>query len=98
MKNSEKLKNLLLNEIIPDLEDAIDELFEKIDKSKTASNEDKEELKDFQNMLSECQEILNDIEDDEMSEEEAKEILDELIDMKTQEQYPKFYPPKITLS
>jgi len=85
MKNSEKLKNLLLNEIMPDLEDAIDELFEKIDKSKSASQLDKDELKEFQDMLSECQEILNDIENDEMSEEEAKEILEELVDIKTQE-------------
>ncbi len=83
MSNCEKLKNFLKQEIIPDLEEAIDEMFSMIEKAKMASIEDKEELGDLQEMHSECKDILAEIEAGEMGEDEAKEILDELIDMKT---------------
>ena len=83
MTHSEKLKNFLLQEIIPDLEEAIDEVFAFIEKSKMASIADKEELQDLQEMHSECKDIVAEIESGEMEEEEAKEILDELVDMKT---------------
>ena len=83
MSNCEKLKNFLKQEIIPDLEEAIDEMFSMIEKAKMASIADKEELGDLQEMHSECKDILAEIEAGEMGEDEAKEILDELIDMKT---------------
>ena len=83
MKSSEKLKNFLTQEIIPDLEEAIDEMFSMIEKAKMASIADKEELQDLQEMHAECKEIVAEIEADDMPEEEAKEILKEFIDMKT---------------
>ncbi|KIM02639.1 MAG: hypothetical protein KU29_14035 [Sulfurovum sp. FS06-10] len=85
MKNSEKLKNFLIQEIIPDLEDAIDEMFAMIEKAKMASLADKEELKELQEMHAECKDILEEIEAGEMDEEEAGEILEELLDAKTEE-------------
>ena len=84
MQNSEKLKNFLSQEIIPDLEEAIDEMFSMIEKAKMASIADKEELQDIQEMHAECKEILSEIEAGEMDEAEAGEILAELIDMKTE--------------
>ena len=83
MSNSEKLKNFLNQEIIPDLEEAIDEMFAFIEKAKMASIADKEELKELQEMHSECKDIVSEIESGEMEEEEAKDILSELVDMKT---------------
>ena len=83
MKSSEKLKNFLTQEIIPDLEEAIDEMFSIIEKAKMASIADKEELQDLQEMHAECKEIVAEIEADDMPEEEAEEILKEFIDMKT---------------
>ena len=83
MKSSEKLKNFLTQEIIPDLEEAIDEMFSMIEKAKMASIADKEELQDLQEMHAECKEIVAEIEADDMPEEEAEEILKEFIDMKT---------------
>ena len=83
MKSSEKLKNFLTQEIIPDLEEAIDEMFSVIEKAKMASIADKEELQDLQEMHAECKEIVAEIEADDMPEEEAEEILKEFIDMKT---------------
>ena len=83
MKNTEKLKNLLTSEIIPDLEEAIDELFSMIEKAKMASIADKEELQELQEMLLECKDIVSEIESNEMSEDEAKELLEELIEVKS---------------
>ena len=83
MSNSDKLKNFLNQEIIPDLEEAIDEMFSMIEKAKMASIADKEELQDLQEMHSECKEIVVEIEAGEMPEEEAGEILKEFIEMKT---------------
>ncbi len=81
MKSTQKLKNLLISEIIPDLENAIDEIFSVIEKKKIASLKDKEELKEFQEMHKECKDIIKEIDENEI--DEAKELLKELIDIKT---------------
>jgi len=83
MQNTEKLKNFLIQEIIPDLEEAIDEMFSMIEKAKMASIADKEELQDLQEMHSECKEIVEEIAAGDMEEAEAGEILAEFVEMKT---------------
>jgi len=81
MSNVEKLKALLENEIIPDLESVIDSIFQTIEKEKTISLGEREELEELQEMHSECREMLIEIESKEMDEEEAKELLEELIEI-----------------
>jgi len=83
MQNSEKLKNLLENEIIPDLESAIDELFEIIEKSKKASSEQKSDFEELREMRTECFSIIDELSRDELDEDEIIEILDELIELKS---------------
>jgi len=83
MSNSEKLKNFLTQEIIPDLEEAIDEMFAFIEKAKMASIADKEELQELQEMHAECKDIVTEIENGEMDDDEAGDILAEFVDMKT---------------
>ena len=83
MKTTEKLQNLLENEVIPDLEVAIDELFEAIDKAKNASSEQKSDLEEMRDMRTECYAIVEEIKRDELDEEEAKALLDELLELKT---------------
>ncbi|AKF25423.1 hypothetical protein YH65_08530 [Sulfurovum lithotrophicum] len=85
MTNTEKLKNLLELEIIPDLEVAIDELFAAIDKAKNATKEQKEDLEEMREMRTECFAIVEEIKKDELDEEEAEELLTELVDLKTDE-------------
>ena len=85
MTNAEKLKNLLELEIIPDLEVAIDELFEAIDKSKSASKEQKEDLEEMREMRTECFAIIEELGRDELEEDEIEELLAELVEMKTEE-------------
>jgi len=84
MTQTEQLKNLLSNEILPDLEEAIDEMFAMVERDKTISLADREELEGLQEMHSECRDILVEIEAKEMEEEEAAELLAELIEAKTE--------------
>ncbi len=86
MQNSEKLKNLLTIEIIPDLEEAIDEMFSMIEKAKMASIADKEELQELQEMLAECKDIVEEIDAGDMLQDEAEGILLELMEAKTIEE------------
>jgi hypothetical protein len=85
LKSTAKLKNLLTSEIIPDLEEVIDEIFSKIEKSKMVSIADKEELLELQDMHGECKAMVSEINSGEMDEDEAEELLNELIDLKTSE-------------
>ncbi|MEA3456871.1 MAG: hypothetical protein U9R26_10200 [Campylobacterota bacterium] len=85
MQNSEKLKNLLELEILPDVEAAIDELFEAIDKTKKASAVQKEELEELRDMRTECYAILEDLDRDEVDDEEIDALLEELMELKTEE-------------
>ena len=79
---TEKLKSLLTVEVIPDLEETIDEMFSMIDKAKMASLADKEELQELQEMLAECKDIIVDIDRGDMGYEEAEEIFNELMMLK----------------
>lgn len=86
MTSAEKLKNLLELEVIPDLEVAIDELFEQIDKAKSASKEQKADLEELREMRTECFAIVEELKRDELDEDEIEELLAELVEMKTEEE------------
>jgi len=86
MTPADKLKNLLEREIIPDLEVAIDELFAAIDKSKNASKEQKEDLEEMREMRTECFAIVEELGRGELEEEEIDELLEELMEIKTEEE------------
>ena len=84
MNATEKLKNLLSNEILPDLEEAIDDMFAMVERDKTISLADREELEELQEMHAECREILIEIEANELDENEAVELLEELMEAKAE--------------
>lgn len=86
MTNAEKLKNLLENELLPDLETAIDEIYAVIDKAKKASASQKEELEELRDMRTECYAILEELNRDEMEADEIDALLEELIELKTSEE------------
>ena len=82
--NSEKLKNFLNLELLPDLEIAIDELFATIDKRKSATKDEREELDNLRDMRSDCLTIVEDIERGEIDDEEVDALLDELMEIKSE--------------
>jgi len=81
MSSIEKLKNLLETKIMPDLENVIDSFFQQIERDKTISLGEREELEELQEMHKECREMLIEIEAGQMEEDEAKELLDELLEI-----------------
>ncbi len=81
MSNIDKLKSLLSNEIIPDLESVIDSIFQVIKEEGEVSLGEKQELDELQEMHKECRDILVEIEAKEIDEDEAQDLLEELIEI-----------------
>jgi len=86
MTKTEELIDLLNNDIIPEIEDVIDGLFELINDAKTATDEDKQELKELQELKTEFKMMLEEAMSGELEEDEAAEILEEIEEMRTEEE------------
>ncbi len=80
MTIQEELKDLIENEVLVEIEDYIDELFEII-ASKKDTPETKEELKNLQEMKKDFEDMLKDLANGEIDEEECKEIIEEIEEM-----------------
>jgi len=84
--NAQKLVQLLQDEVIPEIEDYMDELFEKIAVEKKASSDDKEEYEELCEMRDSFKEMLKEAESGEMDEEECAEVIEELEAMRDLEE------------
>jgi hypothetical protein len=81
MAGCEELKELLEIEVIPDIEEVIDELFEEIADAKKADEAVKKEYAELQEMRAAFVELLHDLEEGDVSEEECAQIFTELEEM-----------------
>ncbi len=77
----DKLIKLITNEVLPDIEEYIDVLFEKI-ASKNYLDEDKTNLYEMQEMRDEFKDMLKEVQSGEMEEDECLEIIEEIHEMK----------------
>jgi len=84
MTKTEQLIDLLNNDIIPEIEDVIDGLFELINDAKTATDEIKQELQELQELKTEFKVMLEEAQTGELEEEEAEEILIEIEEMRAE--------------
>lgn len=84
MSIQKNLKDLINNDVLVEIEDYIDELFEII-ASKKEDERTKEELTNMQEMRDDFKEIIKDIDSGELDDEEAQEIFDEIIEMRTED-------------
>jgi chromosome segregation ATPase len=75
------LKELIEDTVFPDIEDAIDDIFESIASNKKPSKEQEEELKELNALRDEFQSILKDIDENNLEEDECGELLREISDM-----------------
>ncbi len=85
MLPSEQLEQMLTQEIAPDLEDFIDDLFEKIANNKEATQEDKDALKEAQDLREDFKEMYDELQAGEMDEDECLDVLEEFIEMRQEE-------------
>lgn len=82
MKNCHiKLRELIKDVVLPDIEDATDEIFEQIANNKDASKELKEQLDEMHEMRAEFNEILKEIEDRTLSMDECVELIEQINEM-----------------
>ncbi len=79
----EQLKHLIQNELIPDVEDHVDELFEGIASAKDATAEERMQLEDMQALRDEYKELLKELKSGDIDEEEAEQLYTELTAMRT---------------
>jgi len=78
---AKKLKDLIEDTVIPDIEDYLDDIFEDIANNKKASKEQEDELKQMQEMRDDFQEILRDIDANTLDENECQELYSEIVQM-----------------
>lgn len=77
-----QLKHLIQNELIPDVEDHIDDIFESISSQKEASPQERAQLEDMQALRDEYKELLGEINSGQIDEEEAEQLYTELTSMR----------------
>ena len=76
-----KLKELIENVVLADIEDQTDEIFALVAKDKDSKDKYTDELNDLYEMREEFHEILTDIKNNELSKEECKELYEEIFEM-----------------
>ncbi|MAD41200.1 MAG: hypothetical protein CL623_02265 [Arcobacter sp.] len=84
MTIQDELASLLKNDVLIEIEDYIDELFEII-ASKKEDERTKEELASMQEMREDFNDMLKDLDAGEIDEEEAKEIMEEITEMRKED-------------
>jgi hypothetical protein len=84
MSIQKELEDLIKNEVLIEIEDYIDELFEIIASKKEDENT-KEELSQMQEMKKDFEDMLVDLANGEIDDEEAQEIIEEINDMRKEE-------------
>ncbi len=77
-----QLKHLIQNELIPDVEEHIDDIFESIASQKEASPQERAQLEDLQALRDEYKELLGEINGGQIDEEEAEQLYTELTSMR----------------
>ena len=85
MSIQKELEDLIKNEVLIEIEDYIDELFE-IVAAKKENDEIKEELKQMQEMKKEFEDMLVDLVHGDIDDEECKEIIQEINDMRNEDE------------
>ena len=85
MSIQKELEDLIKNEVLEEIEDYIDELFEIIASKKEDENT-KEELAQMQEMKKDFEDMLVDLANGEIDDEECKEIIEEINDMRKDEE------------
>ncbi len=81
MSIQKELEDLIKNDVLIEIEDYIDELFEIIASKKEDENT-KEELAQMQEMKKDFEDMLVDLENGEIDDDEAQEIIEEINDMR----------------
>ena len=86
MSYAQKLEELLTKEVIPDIDDRLDEIFETIAGEKNANDEQKEEIEELREFKDDLKDVLDDIATGEMEEDECKEMIDDILEAQQEDE------------
>ena len=86
MTEAQDLIDLLENDVIPEIESYIDDLYEKIAETKNATEEDRSQLAELQELKKEFGLLLDEAKNGELDEEECRAIIDEIDMMREEEE------------
>jgi len=79
MSYADKLEELLTKNVIPDLDERLDEIFEEIADNKEASEDAKEEIEELREFKEDLKDVLEDLKSGDIEEDECKELIDDII-------------------
>jgi polyhydroxyalkanoate synthesis regulator phasin len=79
MPIKKQLEDVITNSVIPDIEDRLDEIFEEIADKKDASESAKEEVEELREFKADLEDVVKDIQNGEMDDEEAAELLEDIL-------------------
>lgn len=82
----ERLRDLIEDVVLVDIEEQLDSVFEQIAKDKNGKENYTPELDDLHEMRNEFKAIIEDIKNNELEVEECKELYDEIILMISEEE------------
>lgn len=85
MDIKKQLEDVIKNDVLVEIEDYIDELFELIASKKDNINV-QEELKQMQEMKKDFEDMLTDLVHGDIDDDEARDILEEINDMRKEEE------------
>lgn len=80
MSYAQKLEELLSKNVIPDLNERLDEIFEEIADNKEASEDAKGEIEELREFKADLQDVLVDIQSGDIDEDECRELIDDIKD------------------
>jgi polyhydroxyalkanoate synthesis regulator phasin len=80
MSQIQRLEELLTKSVIPDIEERLDEIFQEIAGNKEATDDAKEEIEELRDFKDDLEDILKDIKSGDIDEDEAKELVDDILD------------------
>ena len=80
MSHAQKLEELITKSVLPDIEEALDEIFAEIADAKNADDETKEEIEELREFKADLEDVLMDIQSGEIEEDECKELIDDILE------------------
>jgi len=86
MSYTQKLEELVSKQVIPDIDDALDEIFEQIADEKNANDEQKEEIEELREFKSDLKDLLDDILSGEIEDDECEEIYNDILSAQQEEE------------
>ena len=90
MSYAQKLEKLIMESVIPDINESLDAIFEEIADNKEATEDAKEEIEELREFKADLQDVLQDITTGDIDEEECQELIEDILEAQKGEEEEDF--------